>query len=390
MTAGLPEPAPATYVYWACDLKTGNKLEPLPLKPSGKLPIHIGQLSTASFGIDLSELAEDGSPLAPVDFWNVTTPGRSLIVCEAQYAGGGSDVVWAGIVLLSSGGSGPDASLSCATAEAFFSRRSVLGHTYSESVPTDTDAKIMADLLADAAVEGISLIVDVQGSTTRTLRYKAREYTKALAALQDLADLENGPEWYIRPAWKTDAQLAVSLTLVGRPRLGSAGNPPNARFDFPGCVTDYTTTVDFTERAGGNQITPRADGGTATGAIARDEPGIASGYPRWEQEVSKPGVKTAAGLDGLGRSTLKLNARGQTTHVMSVDASLGTRYLQDFVLGDDVSFVVYGPESPAVAPPSLRHPEGLLETVRVMGVEIDPSDDTFDPVLWSPYDDGSQ
>jgi hypothetical protein len=387
VTAGLPEPVPATYAYWACDLKTGVKLEPLPLKASGKLPIHIGQLSTATFTCDLSELDADGSSLTPVDFWNVTIPGRSMIACEAQYAGGGSDVVWAGIVLLSSGGSSPDATLQCATPEAFFSRRSIITHTYSKDVPTDSDAKIMADLLADAAVEGLNIAVDVQGTTTRNLRYKAKEYTKALAALQALSDLEDGAEWYIRPAWKTAEQLAVGLTFVGRPRLGSAGNPPNARFDFPGCITDYDTTVDFTEGHGGNAVTPVADGGAA-GTVARDEAGIAAGYPRWEQEVSKTGVKTPTELAGLARSTLALNARGQTTHVMSIDASLGTRYLQDFQLGDDVSFIVYGPESPDVAPPSYRHPEGLVETVRVMGVEIDPSNDTFDPILWQPYDGG--
>jgi hypothetical protein len=389
VSVGIPEPTPAEYIYWACDLKTGNKLEPLPLKPSGKLPNHIGQLSTASFTIDLSELRhDDGTP--PVDFWSVTIPGRSFIACEALYDGGASsDIVWAGIILLRSGGSGADAGLSCATAEAFLSRRSILtNHIYSETVPTDTDAKIMADLLADAAVEGINLVVDVQGSTTRTLRYKAKEYTKVLAAVQDLADLEGGPEWIIVPAWKTADRLAIGFTFYARPRLGSSGTPPNARFDFPGCITDYDTTDDFTEQAGGNAITPRADSGTAAGVVARDEAGLAAGWPRWEQEVSKPGVKTAAGLDGLGRATLALNARGHTTHVMTVDATLGPKYLRDLQLGDDVSFIVYGPESPNVAPPSYRHPDGLTQTVRIMGIELDPNSDTYDPVLWSPYDGG--
>jgi hypothetical protein len=385
-----PEPVPATYIYWACDLKTGIKLQALPLTPSGALPNHIGQLSTASFRADLADSAVSDS-LSLSDFWTFTTPGRSFIACEAQYEDGvSSDIVWAGIILLRDGGSEPDSNLSCATPEAFFSRRSVLTHTYSEAVGTDTDAKIMADLLADAAVEGINLTVDVQGSTTRTLRYKAKEYTKALAALSDLADLEDGPEWIIKPAWKTDAHLAVGFTFLGRPRLGSASTQPNARFDFPGCVTTYRTTDDYTEGKGANQITPRADSGSAVGAVARDEAGIAGGYPRWEQEISKPGVKTATGLDGLGRSTLKLNARGHTTHVMTVDANLGPRYLRDLQLGDDVAFVVYDHDAQGNPAPSPRHPDGLLETVRVMGVELDPNSDTYQPILWSPYDDGSQ
>lgn len=389
MTAGLPEPSPAEYIYWACDLKTGNKLEILPVTPQGSLPNHIGQLSTASFRADLSETAtDDGS--TPIDFWSVTIPGRTMIACEAQYDGGvASDIVWAGIVLLREGGSDPSADISCATPEAFLSRRSVLTHTYSELTPTDTDAKIMADLLADAGVEGINLIVDVQGGIPRTLRYKAKEYTKALNALEDLADHEGGLEWIIRPAWRTADRLSVSLTFYARPRLGSVSTMPNARFDFPGCVTTYRTTDDYTAGNGANAITPRADGGTAIGLVARDEVGIAEGMPRWEQEVSKAGVKSAEGLNGLGRATLALNARGHTTHVLNVDAIRGPRYLQDAQLGDDVGFVVYDHDLEGNPAPSYRHPDGLNTVGRLMGVELDPNSDTYKPILWSPYDDGS-
>lgn len=384
MTAAVP----ATYIYWACDLKTGNKLMPLPLTPQGTLPNHIGQLSTATFRADLSDHTADDA-LSLADFWAFTTPGRSFIACEAQYEDGvSSDIVWAGIILLVDGGSEPDANLSCATAEAFFSRRSVLTHVYSEAVPTDTDAKIMADLLADAAVEGINLTVDVQGTTPRTMRYKAKEYPKALAALQDLSDQEGGPEWIIKPAWKTADHLAVGFTFVGRPRLGSASVLPNARFDFPGCITTYRTTDDYTESKGANQVTPLADGGAA-GVVVRDEAGIAGGYPRWEQEISQAGLKTATGVNGLGKATLKLNARGHTTHVMTVDANLGPRYLRDFQLGDDSAFVVYDKDSEGNPAPSPRHPDGLTEIHRIMGVELDPNSDTYQPILWSPYDDGS-
>lgn len=386
MTTTAPEPTPAEYLYWACDLKTGKKLEPLPLRPSGKLPNHIGQLSTATFVTDLSERPDDNTP--PVDFWGVTIPGRTFIACEALYDGGvASDIIWAGTILLRSGGSSSSATLQCATAEAFLSRRNILTHTYVDTVPTDTDAKIMADLLADAGVEGINLVVDVQGSTVRNLRYKAKEYQNVLKALQDLADLENGPEWIIRPSWKTADRLAVQFTFLARPRLGSASTLPNARFDFPGCINDYTTTDDYTEGKGANAITPRADGSAAVGVTARDETGIAGGYPRWEKVVAKSGVKAAAELDGLGRSTLALDARGHTTHSMTVDAVLGPRYIRDMQLGDDVAFVVYNRDAAGNLSPSYRHPNGLTEVRRLMGLEIDPNSDTYEPILWSPYDE---
>lgn len=388
MTPSLPDAPAVEYVYWACDLKTGNKLEPLPLTPGGKLPNHIGLLSTASFKADLSEMRpDDDTP--PIDFWGVTIPGRSFIACEAQYDGdASSDIVWAGIVLQRSGGSSPEAGLACATPEAFLSRRFILTHTYT-ALPTETDAHIIADLLTDAGVEGINLTIDVQGSTVRNLRYKAKEYRTVLAALQAISDLEGGSEWLIKPTWRTTERLSIGFTFYARPRLGTAGTPPNARFDFPGCITGYETTEDFLEGNGANAITPRADGGSAIGAIARDEQGLASGYPRWEQVIDKSGVKTAVELDGLGRSTLTLNARGHTTHAMTIDAARGPRYLRDIALGDDATFVVYGAESPDVAPPSYRHPDGLLETTRLMGLELDPLSDTYDPIFWTPYD-GSQ
>lgn len=386
MTATAPEPTPAEYLYWACDLKTGNKIEQLPLRPSGRLPNHIGQLSTASFTADLSDRADNDTP--PIDFWAATIPGRSFIACEALYDGGvASDIVWAGIILQRTGGSSPQASLACATPEAFLSRRFVLTHTYIDTVPTDTDAKIMADLLADAGVEGINLVVDVQGTKVRNLRYKAKEYQNALKALQDLADLEDGPEWIIRPSWRTAARLAVQFTFRARPRLGSASSMPNARFDFPGCVNEYTTTDDFTEGRGANAITPRADGSAAVGAVARDEQGIAGGYPRWEKVVAKSGVKASTELDGLGRSTLALDARGHTTHTMIIDATRGPRYLQDFELGDNGAFVVYDHDAAGNPGPSPRHPQGLTEIHRIMGLELDPNSDTYEPILWSPYDE---
>ena len=379
MTATPPLPT-AVYRYWVCDLRTGAKVAQLPLKPNGALPDRISDVSTTVFACDQTAVLADGG-----DFIGVTTPGRTLVVVEREYEGDStSDILWAGIVTNRVAGTDAEATLNCATIPAYLGRRFAATHTYI-SGPGDTDDQIIADLLADAAPEGVPLLLDTACPSLRSVRYLSTERKTVLQCLKDLADMEAGPEWRAITRWQTADRLGVEHVFLARPRLGYAGTP-NIRFDFPGCINEYGVNDDYTEGHGANHITAvTSDGAPST--PARDAQGITTqGWVRWEDVIETTGDLDITGLDGVAKEALTKRARGQATANIVVSLTTGPQYGRDWTLGDNALWYVSAPAA-GEDPPSPRHPEGHEEVIRVIGVSLDINADTLTPALWNPYDE---
>jgi hypothetical protein len=368
----------AVYRYWVCDLRTGNKIAQLPLRPSGELPERIGDVSTAQFACDQYDALKMCG-----DFIGVTTPGRTMVIVEREYKGDStSDILWAGIIVLRQAGSATDAQLNCSTIASYLNRRHVGTHTYSAG-PGETDGKIITDLLGDAAAEGLDFILDVDCPTLRAVRFLATENKTVLQALQDLAAMDGGPEWTIKAQWTDASRTSVDLVFVARTQLGWSGTP-NARFDFPGCINSYEVDDDFSEGHGANYVIALNSAGGAAPA-ARDNTAITQqGWPRWEQLVTPSGDLNIAGLTGAAQAALKWRARGQITNSVKVSLTYGPQYRRDLELGDNATWFVSAPK-PGEDPPSPRHPDGHQETIRVIGISLDIPNDTYTPVLWNPY-----
>lgn len=376
----VPPLPTAVYRYWVCDLRTGNKIAQLPLKPNGALADRISDVATTAFTCDQAGVLSDGG-----DFIGVTTPGRTLVIVEREYEGDStSDILWAGIVTARTTGSSSGATLNTATLPAYLGRRFASTRTYLAG-PGDTDNQIIADLLADAAPEGLPLILDTDCPATRAVRYLAPEHKSVLQCLKDLSDMESGPEWRILTRWKTTDRLAVEHLFLARPRLGWPGTP-NIRFDYPGCINSYDVDDDYTEGHGANHVVAvNSDG--AGSVPARDVQGIGTqGWVRWEDIIETSGDLTADGLAGVARQALTKRARGQSTASIVVSLTAGPQYGRDWTLGDNATWFVAAP-GPGEQPPSAAHPEGHEEVVRVIGVALDPAGDTLTPELWNPYDE---
>lgn len=369
----------AEYRYWACDLRTGAKVAQLPLKPGSALPDRISDVSTTTFTCDQAAVLKAGG-----DFIGVTTPGRTLIVVEREYAGDSvSDILWAGIVTARDAGNDPEATLNCATVAAYLGRRDVGSHAYTVEAG-DTDTDILTDLLTGATTEGLGFILDIDCPTLRTVTYLDTERKKVLPCLKDLADMEDGPEWTVITRWVDSTRQAVEHVFRARTRLGWA-DAPNVRFDYPGCINKYTVTDDYTEGHGGNHIRGIGSEGVAS-TPARDEQGITSqGWPRWEDTISTSGELTSAGLLGVAKAALKARARGQATANITVSLTYGPQYGRDLFLGDNALWFVAAVDSDGMPSPSPRHPDGHSETIRVIGIALDVNGDTYTPVLWNPY-----
>lgn len=381
MTTNPPLPA-AVYRYWVCDLRTGNKIAQLPLRPSGELSDRIGDVQTAQFACDQYDALNQCG-----DFIGITTPGRTMVIVEREYEGDStSDILWAGIILVRAAGSATDAQLNCATIPAYLNRRDVGTHTYNAG-PGETDGQIIADLLADAAPEGLDFILDIDCPTPRAVRYLAPEHKKVLQALQELSAMDGGPEWTIKAQWTDASRTSVDLVFVARTRLGWSGTP-NARFDYPGCITSYEVDDDFSEGHGANSVTAQNTSGGAT-ATARDDQAITQqGWPRWEELVPASGDLNIDGLTGLAKATLGWRSRGQVTNSVKVSLTYGPQYRRDLELGDNATWFVSAP-APGEDPPSPRHPQGHQETIRVIGISLDIPNDAYTPVLWNPYEEAA-
>jgi hypothetical protein len=381
---GEPPVPTAVYRYWVCDLRTGNKIAQLPLRPSGELPERIGDVSTASFACDQYEALKQSG-----DFLGITTPGRTMIIVEREYEGDStSDILWAGIILVRQAGTDVNANLNCASIASYLNRRHVGTHTYNAG-PGETDGQIITDLLiSDAATEGLDFILDIDCPTPRAVRFLAPERKTVLQALQDLSAMDGGPEWTIKAQWSDASRTSVDLVFVARTRLGWAGTP-NARFDFPGCITSYTVDDDFSEGHGANYVLAVNSSGGASDP-ARDNAAITQqGWPRWEElATSTSSDLNAAGLAGVAKAALKWRARGQTTNEVKVSLTYGPQYRRDLELGDNVTWFVSAP-APGEDPPSARHPLGHQETIRVIGISLDIPNDTYTPVLWNPYEEAT-
>jgi hypothetical protein len=379
-SAQLEEPpvAQPAYRWHACDFKTGRRLEILPLRGTpSKL---IGAPTTVDLTCDLSELG------AGVDFWGSTIPRRTMIALERTYPNEEtSDLPWVGVVTSRpTRGNGPAAQLGATTIEGALNRRFAGNHVYT-GAPGHTDAQIITDLVADANVEGWNISLDLVGlTTTRSLRYKAPERRTVLSCLQELSGLANGPEWTINAAWDGDD---VGLTLVARPRLGTASTDPNAVFRWPGMVQAYNAGEDHTEGVGANAVTALANGqGSSTpSATARNEADIAIAG-RWEATTSKASARSAE-LPGAAAADVARMVDGQTIYTLTADATRCPQIDRDFPIGSDVRFAVDADLVDRAGHPSYGHPAGLDIIARAFGWTLDIDANNFTPVLWQPGED---
>lgn len=368
-----------TYRYWMCDLRTGNKLGQVLMRPDGPLPERISDVSSISFTVDL------GAQLDGSDFLGLSVPGRSVVICEREYDGDNtSDILWAGIVMFRPAGNGPIVQLTAATPAAYLARRQVGTHTYNAG-PGETDGQIITDLMNDAAPEGIDFILDVDCPTPRSFRIQARERRTVLACLRDLSDLEGGPEFTVATRWSDPDRLAVDFVLRARARLGWAG-APNVVLDFPGAVREYKVNDDFTEGHGANHVIGINNTGAAS-EPARDEAALAQGWPRWEEVIQKSGDLDITDLSAVAKGGLAKRARGQATAELAVDLTMGPQVGRDIMLGDNALFAVYAQDQDGKPSPSFRHPNGHTETIRMIGYGVDIDNDTLTPVLWNPYEE---
>lgn len=369
-----------TELRWiSCDVVTGRIIEELPdLKVSGGLSDALGAISTAQFTLPI--------PLPGADTtrqWEgATEPGRVMLVALDP----DDQPFWGGIVTRRRGGTGPTLQLSTTSLHGYLNRRYVGDHEWSNA---DDTSVIAAGLLADAAPEGINLVVDAPPSgKLRDRTYKDKDNKTVYRALTELSGVIDGPEWTIDLAWQNADQNVITKTVRIRPRIGVAAldaptavftTTPSAVFDTTGeAAADYDYDEDVSEGKGANHVLAYSSGQGQAQPFsdpARDETLLAAGWPRYEHRFQpSSSITDVSTLNSHAQARLAVMRLGGRAWVIEARWSQYPRLGRDWRIGDDIGWDLVGH----------RHPNGVQGMGRAIGWDVDPDRDRVRLILWQP------
>lgn len=351
----------------ACDLASGDKIAYMP-DVSGEISRALGAYTSSTLKIPaplVGDLAMGGMLNQAVGPDQIPTRMMVAIVNDIP--------AWAGIIWKVRGGSQGEVELGCATPESYFDRRFIGDVSY-----TGLDyATIAANLARLTNDEGINLDIDAlpMKPRNRERTYWDDEDATYYQRLQELMNVDGGPEWTIDPDWRSFKQQSVRLIFRVRDRIGSAVARGPLSTDS-GAVTDYTVTYDYGAGMGANDVVAYSSGegeDRPESLHYRNDLAIESGVPRIEYRWSpSSSIKDTSVLNGHAKSALARLDGGTTSIEVTArwdvpPARLGI----DLQLGNDVQFALTGH----------MHPAGILGTGRLIGWTFDTTGGTFKPVL---------
>lgn len=352
---------PITLAWYGCDMRTGGIVEDLPsLKPSGALSRKLGATTTLQFDLSL-----DG---APAEWEAATAPGRSLLVAVDQAM---DTPIWAGTVLTRDGGTGNSVQLGAATMEAYLDAR----YPGSQTLIGADQSDVVTALLTPALTTGPPLVIDsvATGVTMNYLTVDGDDKT-ILSCLQEVMGLDGGPEWTIDVTWNA-GHNGFQFPVRIRKMVGTQSASPEAVFDYPGCVTDYTFSESYEQGKGATRVIARGEGegeSRLTSGVLEATALTSNGWPVWEYRYTPAtGVTDPDQLAAHAAKSLALMNQGGQVWTMQAVASRAPRVGTDWNLGDSLH----------LSARSRRHPAGADTIARCWSWELDAGADRIRPSL---------
>lgn len=354
---------PVELAWFGCDLRTGGIVEDLrSLKPTGPLTRKLGDSTTLQFELNL--------PGAPAGWDGATAPGRSALVAVDTAT---NTPIWAGAVITRPGGSSQTVQLGAITLEGYLNSRYPGDQTL---IGTD-QAAVVSALATPALTSGPPIVIDAP-SIGVTMDYTTSngDDKTILTCMQEVMSLEGGPEWTVDVAWNGTQGFQFPLRV--RAAIGTQASPPEATFDFPGCVGSYTLAESYEAGKGATRVIARGEGeGTSrlTSTVHEATALIANGWPVWEYRFTPAtGIDDPDQLDAHATQSLALMQLGGQVWSIEAIASRAPRLGRDWFLGDTIRLAVETGRSP-------RHPQGADLTARCWSWELDAGADKVRPIL---------
>ncbi|MFF1547163.1 hypothetical protein [Streptomyces sp. NPDC058291] len=348
--------------WYGVDLKTGGIVEDLPaLRPTGALSRKLGTHTTLQL-----ELALTGST---TDWESATAPGRSLVVAVDM----ATDLpVWAGAVLPRDGGSSTTLQIGAATLEAYLDAR----YPGTQTMVGVDQATVITNLVTPALTGGPPILIDAV-ATGQVMDYLTSDGDdkSILSCCQEVMGLEDGPEWTIDVAWNA-SHNGFQFPLRVRSAIGDQSSNPEAVFDYPGCVAEYSLGESYEQGKGATRLIARGEGegsSRLTSSAHEATALIAAGWPIWEHRYTpSTGITDPDQLEAHAAHDLVLMAQGAQVWTIQGVASRSPRLGSVWGLGDRVRLSVSS---------SPRHPTGADVVARCWAWELDPGADRVRPIL---------
>lgn len=279
-----------------------------------------------------------------------------------------STVLWGGIVVKRERTlQGEGLTLTLATVEHYFDSVYVKDHSYSWWEQT----WIASDLVT-STLEGHRFMIDVDTASSgvhRDRTYEADSDKTLLSVLQELSNVQNGPEWCT--SWHVrDGKYVPLLTIADR--IGSV--EPSTTFD-ESTMTSFRVLEDYTGGYGANMVVA-VGASTGDGQLRSDVMTVEQSYRPVVEYVVRPStsITRKETLDGHASSMLEQMKDGVDTIDMTLSLMAAPALYQEWRPGDVVAWTI--------ADDSGRFDGFTSGKARVIGYDLDFSGAwTITPVL---------
>lgn len=364
------------YAWLSANMVTGEVIADLPGLQCDTTSSELSNVTTTTAVLPLTE--ESGCP----SNWERAILEGGAFLVQFDVASEPPVPVWGGIVTRAPRTELEEVSLSLASAEHYFARRNVGDVRYSQVGQNAIVADLVSRYVTTGSNGGIPLrvvLVDGDGPP-RDREYAAADNKTVLSALQELSEVEGGPEWTITFEMAADQSSVTPVLLVGG-RLGAAvpdGLSPAAVFAMPGSVIQFQQDRDYSTGKGANDVVAAS---TASGSTTIESPRVVYADPnrptyenRWSPSTSISDVATLT-----EHATARGTRMSHGSQAVSFSAEVGSapRLGRDWFIGDDVGFDIEAPS----------FPDGLTGTARATGWQLDTPTDgiaTITPVFADP------
>lgn len=296
--------------------------------------------------------------------WNEATVPYGTAILLVR----GSTVLWGGIVVKRERSLQDDGlSLTVVTVEHYFNSVYVKDHTYSNR----DQCEIVKDLVSSSLKDHrFILLVEASPSSIRRDRtYEASSDKTLLSALQELSNVQNGPEWCT--SWRNvDGGYVPVLTVADR--IGSV--VPVTTFD-ESVMTSFKVLEDYTSGYGANMVWA-VGSTTGEGQLCSDTMVAGQSYRPVVEHVVRPSssIVQKETLNAHASSALRQLRDGTNTVAMTLSLMAAPIVYEEWKPGDVVAWTV-ADDSGRFA--GFDHGEA-----RVVGYDIDFSGAwTITPVL---------
>lgn len=246
----------------------------------------------------------------------------------------GSTVLWGGIVVKRERTlQGEGLTLTVATVEHYFDSVYVKDHVYSAWGQTWLVNDLVTSTLKD---HRFVFDVEVEHSSVKRDRTYAESSDKTLlSVLQELSNVQDGPEWCT--SWKADGGRFVPVLTVAD-RIGSVS--PVATFD-ESVMTSFKVLEDYTAGYGANSIVA-VGSSTGESQLRSDVVSAEQSYRPVVEHVVRPSssITRKETLDAHASSSLRQLQDGTNTVAMTLSLMAAPMVYEEWEPGDTVAWVV--------------------------------------------------